>query len=227
MKEVTPVDATTLVEIQLSTLPAYECGAVLFSYLAFPGVDEDDRRRAVHRALCYRVLREMGEEDPCWAWSPQPIKPRYLLLSPDQVRGALRSFDRRPRDRMVAARMAIAFLPQLESGQPPMLPHSVQRRSLKQMAGLVLEDVHMTDVGNVETRVWKPSRPVLHVAVALALLMDDLERAGATTLGPTLLCQSPEFIGQLAHDAERYRKMMISIPRFTPDAKSLIEFQLA
>jgi hypothetical protein len=68
---------------------------------------------------------------------------------------------------MIAARMAYPFLKEAESGKLPALPAGLKRFSLNQMAELVLSDAGQADAENVETRIWRPSRPVIHLATAV------------------------------------------------------------
>jgi hypothetical protein len=91
--------------------------------------------------------------------SPQPIKPVYALRSQCDIDRDLRTLQRRLRDRMIAARMAIGFLKEAVTGEVPKLPANIKRMSVNQMARLVLDDAGYTDPENVETRIWRPSLP--------------------------------------------------------------------
>ena len=62
--------------------------------------------------------------------------------------------------------MAMAFLREVENGVAPKLP-SVKRLSINEMARMVLGDTDDSDPANVETRIWRPSRPVIHLASAV------------------------------------------------------------
>lgn len=226
IQEETSSGAATPVAIPLSTLPVYECGAVLFAYLAFPGANEENRRGDVQAALCHQILWGMGEEDQAWAWSPQTLKPGYLLQTEAEVRASLRTFDRRIRDRLVAARMVMPFILKGDSGRSPKLPKAVRRLSIKQMAELVLPDANTADPENVETRAWKPSLPVLHLAAAVAVVINDVQPRGASKLPIEALCRVPEAVEFIVKEAERYSGILRLMPRFEGIGKSLVLFHL-
>ena len=162
--------------IDLHRFTVYEAGAVLISLLAFPGDSEEEIRAAAHASLCHHALRAVCEFAPDWALHPQPIKPLYALRTSHEVRKDLRTLQRRLRDRMAAGRMAIGFL-RVAISDPTTKP--AQRVSINQMARLVLEDTGQTDPDNVETRVWRPSLPVIHIASAIQLFL----QLAAPTIG--------------------------------------------
>ena len=113
------------------------------------------------------MLRATGESDAGWATSPQTLKPIYLLQTAREINRSFRQIKRRLRDRMVAGRMAYPFLQQANCGEVPKLPAGVKRLSINAMSELVLDDAGQTDPENVETRVWHPSLPVIHLATAV------------------------------------------------------------
>jgi hypothetical protein len=159
-----------VIDFQRSTV--YEAGAALISVLAFPGDNEEERRAAVHATLCHHALRVICAFIPDWALHPQPIKPLYALRTSEEVRRDLRTLQRRLRDRMAAGRMAIGFLKEAVSGGGS---KDERRVSINRMARLVLEDTGQTDPENVETRVWRPSLPVIHIASAMQLYLQHAE----------------------------------------------------
>jgi hypothetical protein len=57
------------------------------------------------------------------------------------------------------------------------LPGGMTRLSLNQLAELVAEDAQQSPE-NVETRIWRPSIPVIHIAAALENIMIDADRLG-------------------------------------------------
>ena len=66
--------------IDFSANDVYECGAVLFSALAVPEPKKEELRARTHAFLCAQTLRAMDELDDNWRWTPQRIKPGYLLI---------------------------------------------------------------------------------------------------------------------------------------------------
>ena len=107
--------------IDFNRLDVCEAGALLVTLLAYPDA-KDEIRGDVHASLCAHALRFRSEIEPEWAIQPQQIKPLYALRSSSICYRALRTLERRVRDRMVAGRMAIAFLKQALPGHPLILP---------------------------------------------------------------------------------------------------------
>jgi hypothetical protein len=103
---------------------------------------------------------------------PQQMKPIYALRSQHENDRFLRTLERRVRDRMVAGRMAIGFLQEAMTGE---VPACLKRLSINGLAQLVLDDVEYTEPENVETRIWRPSLPVIHLASALQLMVHCAE----------------------------------------------------
>jgi hypothetical protein len=114
-------------------LEVYEIGAWLLTRLAFPGETQfQERLSRVHASLCAYALRTKYETDGEWLVAPQPIKPIYALRPQWDIDRDLRTFERRLRDRMIAARMAIGFLKEAVTGEVPNLA-GLARLSINQM----------------------------------------------------------------------------------------------
>jgi hypothetical protein len=228
-KAVLPALGKTTMTIHLidfNRVEVYEAGASLITLLAYPGKSEEEARGAVHASLCYHALRATCELDPTWALSPQRIKPIYALRTPQEVNKDLRTLSRRLRDRMAAGRMAIGFLKEIAAGQLPELPPTIRRLSINQMASLVLEDTGNAEVENVETRVWRPSLPVIHLATATLLLSRFLEpRTGRLDVETFLL--SRELIENVIRAAEKHAALIAQSHRLRIDPDRLIKVRLA
>jgi hypothetical protein len=172
----------TLHFIDFNRLDVYEAGAWLVTRLAYPDAD-DETQGHVHASLCSHALRVRSEIEPDWAIRPQATKPIYSLRSPHDCNRALRTLERRMRHRMVAGRMAIAFLKEALPGHPLILPAGMKRLSINQLAELVLDHSQFTDPDNVETRIWRPSLPVIHLCSAVQIFLSQLE----PEIGPVVL----------------------------------------
>jgi hypothetical protein len=119
-------------QINLEKSAIYECGATLLALLAYPQDDEEDSNRASLHALGLRYQCKMDENEI----TPILIKPVHAFRSEQEIAKDLRTLERRLRDRMVAARMAVPFLQEVELGKTPKLPKSIKRLSLNEMAAL-------------------------------------------------------------------------------------------
>jgi hypothetical protein len=160
--------------IDLKRFELYEVGAALLSVLAYPS-DSEETRAAVHASLCHHALRVRCEVEPDWALFPQRMKPIHALRTAREVNHDLRTLQRRLRDRMAAGRMAIGFLKEAVGGRVSELAPGLARVSINQMARLVIEDTGQTDPENVETRIWRPSLPAIHLASAFQVFLQLAE----------------------------------------------------
>jgi hypothetical protein len=205
-------------------LEVYEIGAWLLTRLAFPGKNESEERFSrVHASLCAHALRTKYETDGEWLVSPQPIKPLYALRPQEDIDRNLRTLERRLRDRMIAARMAIGVLKEAVTGEVPNLP-GLERMSINQMALLVHADAGYTEPENVETRIWRPSLPVIHLATAIQLLL-QLAEPYAGPLGLEALLLDRGIIELVVRTAE-YHRSVISQSRLKIDPEKLISLPL-
>ncbi len=216
------------ISIDFNELEVYKAGAFLLTLLAYPGErDVDEARSSAHKALCSLALQALAQADPVWAETPQPIKPVYILCSDKEIEKNLKALQRRIRDRMAAARMAIAFLKDAETGKPPPLPEGVKRLSINELSRLVLSDTTQSDPENIESRIWRPSRPVIHLAAALQALMQLVARAAGppVTFWNVLLYR--DVLEWVVTEAQRYEELIGKSQRIHIDPNMLIRVRLA
>jgi hypothetical protein len=212
--------------IDFNRLEVYEAGALLVTLLAYPGEskDDDEQRSRVHACLCACTLRARSETDPDWATSPQLVKPIYTLQSERDCVRCLRQLKRRLRDRMVAARMAYPFLREVDTGEAPELPPSVKRLSINAMSELVLEDAGYNEPENVETRIWRPSRPVIHLASAVHGYLHLHAEIEALGLAPLLTRR--DVIEYVIRSAEHCESLVARSRHLRVNADKLIKLRL-
>ena len=211
-------------EINLEKSAIYECGATLLALLAYPQDDEEDSHRAsLYASLCALGLRYQCKMDEI---TPVPMKPVHAFRSEQEIAKDLRTLERRLRDRMVAARMAVPFLQEVELGKMPKLPKSIKRLSLNEMAAFVAGEAGQSDSQNVESRVWRPSLRVIHLAVAALIIGTDHVRAGGTTAMETFLV-SQVFIKAVVKEAEVNEERIAKATRLPLDTSNLIRVRLA
>jgi hypothetical protein len=213
-------------KINLDKSPIYECGATLLALLAYPQDDEEDSHRAsLHASLCAWGLRYQCKMDENEI-TPVPMKPVHAFRSEREIAKDLRTLGRRLRDRMVAARMVVPFLQEVELGKKPKLPKSIKRLSLNEMAVFVAEEAEQSEPQNVESRVWRPSLRVIHLAVAALIIGADHVRAGGTTAMETFLI-SEVFIKAVVKEAEVNEERIAKATRLPLNTANLIRVRLA
>lgn len=182
-----PSPRTLVLDARSQTL--FECGAALLALLAFPSAT-DAGRAEIAASLCASHLRASFEEggDP-----NAPVKAKYAFRDNKAIKRDLKPLRRLVRDRMAAARVAIAFLKRAE-GHRFKLPAGVKRLSVNQLSELVMEDTNQSSPENFETRVWRASLPVIHLAAAVAVAINDRERMGQKKTGYGNLIADVEFL---------------------------------
>jgi hypothetical protein len=213
--------------IDFNRLEVYEAGAMFVTWLAYPGDSEDEIRSRVHASLCNHALRVKCAIEPDWALVPQAIKPIYALRCQRDIKRDLRTLARRLRDRMVAGRMAMAFLKEALGGEVLKLPADLPPRlSINQMAHFVLDDTGHADSKNVETRIWRPSLPVIHLATAVQVWLQVAE-SEKRPLGLEMLLLSRQLIECLVRTAQRHESIIAQSRRRRIDLDRLIKVRLA
>lgn len=205
---------SSIPEIELDLSSVFEAGAVLLALLALPSGSETERGEIV-ASLCKLALKAQHNLNTVESSTAVPMKPLYALRSDDEVGRSLKKIERLLRDRVLAARMAILFLQHAEQGAQRKLPKDVSRLSLNEAANIAIQDMAgkggvtgNEEPGNIETRIWRPSLPVIHLAVALTIAMQEVERAGKgeITIGHVLTHRW--LIERIVVDGSRYTAMI-------------------
>jgi hypothetical protein len=162
--------------LDFSNAETYECGAMLLSVLAYPSVSAAANRRELQRSLCAGYLRAV-HSDQADTTVIIPLKPAYVFRSERTTKKDIKTLERRLRDRAIAAHMFRGFWQQA-AGAVISLPTGMTRLSLNELAEFVAEDAQLSSGENVETRIWRPSIPVIHIAAALENILLDSDRLG-------------------------------------------------
>jgi hypothetical protein len=126
---------------------------------------------------------------------------------------------------MVAGRMAIGFLQEAVTGRVPELPTTIPRVSINQMARLVMSDAGQTDPGNVETRMWRPSRPVIHIASAFQVFL-QLAEPELGPIGLETFLFNRRCIECVFRAAEYHASIIAHSERMPIDSARLVEIRL-
>lgn len=192
--------------LDFSSSEIYECGATLLAVLAYPGVSTRAQRLSLQMSLCADYLRQLhaGETD---ASIILPLKPAYAFRNTQDVRKDIKTLERRLRDRAVAARMFRGFW-QEAAGAEIRLPAGMTKLSLNQVAELVAKDAQQASSENIETRMWRPSIPVIHVAAALENVQLDAERLGEPGFSWGDILISRRLIEEIAAKAENIEEFI-------------------
>jgi len=184
----------------------YECGADLVSLLAFPSASEAERRQSVHASLCHEFLRQFHSNSSNTE-TPILVKPKYAFRSAKEVKKDWKTFERRLRDRLAAGHMAIAFL-QPAYGIKPNLPEGMTKPTIDGMAEQIAEQFGLAEPGNVESRIWRPSLPVAHLAAAFGVAINRGQLAGhpKTSIGDIM--SDASLIEEIVREAALYENII-------------------
>ena len=119
--------------------------------------------------------------------------------------------------------MAIGFFKEALTGE---IPTGIKRVSINGLAQLVLDDVGYTEPENVETRIWRPSLPVIHLASALQLML-HLADPVTGPIGLESLLLGRNVIELLIRTAEYHEALIAQSRHLRVAPESLIRFRLA
>jgi hypothetical protein len=163
-------NAANVCHLDSGRLEPFEIGARLLALVAYPAAEELDGRKEAAEALCAETIRATCAEYPENAPQWREAYPTYSAIDDRETRRRLRTFPRRLNHRMLAARMSLGFLEQGLTGESPRLPDGMQRLSLNELSKLVMVQTHQSHAENIEHRIWRATRPVIHIASAMQVI---------------------------------------------------------
>ena len=151
----------------------YEFGAALL-----PQEKSEVRLGDLHASICARALwvRHLAHPDDTTAIT---AKPQYIFRDTQGIERHVKFVSKRLAEIFVAGRMMIPFLKRATMGEEANLPSDVTILSINRIAAFVLDDAEQSDVSNVKTRYWAPSRSVIHLAVVALIVAQEFKRKQA------------------------------------------------
>jgi hypothetical protein len=200
-------------------LNPFEIGAMLIAILAWPEPHLVEQQMLGAEALCSGWLTEACEMCPEEAPRLKTQFPEYAGVTPKAAKARLRTLRRRLNDRMVAARMARGFMQEALTGHV-VLPATMKQLSVNQLSRLVKTDrPTIDDPEMIERRVWRPSWPVIHLALAFDVLLTKLGADAASFQYPI---DNEGLNAWIIEVAWRHELFVLEDPRFGVSAESLI-----
>jgi hypothetical protein len=214
-----------IVHINISTLPPYEAGAVLLSWLAYPAANDEPSRLGFWAALCRHWIIDFASHNPQWAWNYQPIKPGFFTINEQTSEKVYRAGFKRIHHRLVAGHRYVA---------PFLVEQHLQRKvsvggfktTVNNMTALASLDLDVSnDAENIKRRYFVPCKPVLHVAVAVKQLFQSLSgNDDQGKLGELLInSHNIEVAVRLAED---FRPMILRLKDIEIEDEQTIQFVL-
>lgn len=191
--------------IDFDKLESYEIAALLFALLsAPPSVASDKEFNDYYFGLVSDFLHLKIHNDPEWAQISQNIKPYYLSISSDKAARIAVKSDKKIQNRLNAAHIAIQKL--IEVAHPEKLNHINYDLSLNKMIENLDQFEGIKDLDNFETRVWRTSIPIIHLAVALAIIMNDASVNFGIRLDYNSFYEDKSLTKRLIDEAKKYAK---------------------
>lgn len=143
----------------------FETGARFFATLAFPASTEEQARVDAERAWIASWLHEQNRVDGTEEPFIEKRLNELVCLDPSWARQKLRTARRRLRDRGEAARLTRPWVRELTNLEPHRAVEGIKRFTMRQIALHLCND-NDDAAHNFQKRIWRPSRPVLHYAIA-------------------------------------------------------------
>jgi hypothetical protein len=219
-----------IIAIKVTSLPVYEAGAVFLVYLAHPGVDHETKRTRLYRALCREAIMQLAVADAEFAWKPQALKPGFFLMGDGEAHRVLKEGSNRIKDRMVTgAWRLLPFIEQRQTGVE--ITVEGLRLTAENTAVFAAGDLGWKagegNEPNVRTRVFRPTRPVIHAAAALAkvhLLWRQHFPRQPFTVG--YLLRDRLLLEMIVRLAESYRELLPTLATLRIGAAETVQFML-
>ena len=146
-----------------------ETGARFFATFALPGVDEAEARQDAAAAMVTSYLHAANRIDQTEAPFLDSRLNAFAQRSPEWAKPVFNAVKRRLRYRLLLARGLRPWILQ-GLGQAPKTVPTIKKFTQRQIS-LFLNGNDAQRADNFQKRVWRPSRPVIHVAVACDLAL--------------------------------------------------------
>lgn len=204
-------------------------GAKLLSYVVHfkTNPQEEQERLRIERAIGFEALRRGGKLKGLG--KSQIPAPLHYISQPEAERNrALRKVDTELKRRRTAARIAKPFLLQVAVETQLNLEAEGQTvpLTIKALSELYQRDAGESEATNVQSRAWRPSFPVLHMAIALEMLV-SMSREEGYALSVFEHTLAPGFAKRMLAVGQGAAKLIVLAPELQGAASQLIRFRAA
>ena len=197
-----------------------ETGARFFAALAFPGVDEAEAQQDAAAALVASYLHAANRIDQTDVPFLDSRLNAFAQRSPEWAKPVFNAVKRRLRYRLLLARGLRPWILQ-GLGQAPKAVPTIKKFTQRQIS-LFLNGNDAQRADNFQKRVWRPSRPVIHVAAACDLAL--CETGGEQTVFSVNLAEVKTIEG-LVECSQRVKTLVCRDPRFRVTDDDLLHFE--
>ena len=216
-----------IIEVPISRMEEHERMAFLFAHLAYPEPEADMQRHEITAIICNMAILQTAADEPSSAYMHCLTKPAHLSIPHVRLPRIHKSFNRKMRSRQIAASMAIPFIQEVIKGVPFKSPeHHRRRLSLMLMAELCSREEGEKEPGNVYSRAWKPSIPVLHLALAMLFESNLLNPLDVNLSTLRLKARDPEAAKVIVDASNKYADIIECIPKLRAASSRILRFRL-
>jgi hypothetical protein len=216
------------IEIVLTELDPYSAGPTFFAAIAYPDPKDKLERSRFMQAISRHTLEKRIELHSEWAQTPQLIRPAYFSGPEKLIDACLRRGNKKLKHRLAAAQFILMpHLRAIDTGHLEKVGGF--EPTVNNMAHQILDfmDWHGDSASTVKSKIWKPSRPVVHAAAALVVWHQVLwEKWGRN---PNVdkqfaLCILPQYVEEVVQISEEFRAQLSDIKQFTIRDDETIKF---
>jgi hypothetical protein len=205
---------------------AFEWSALLLTVLAFPEEEPPEAlMKSCFCSLCASAIAEDVFRHPERV-NVKGMKPAYGFCDKHRIDRDLRQLEKRVADRMLAAKMVKPFIPEASTGESPVRRLGMKRLSLAQMAEVVLSESRESELKNLLSRIWRPSRPVIHLAAATRSALEAQNPCDKTLLTVHRILSDSAVLDLILRNAEEMVPLLAN-SRARVDVESLIRLRAA
>jgi hypothetical protein len=220
------------IEITVCKTEWYLAGAQLVSTLAYPDQRDIRERSRFRHALIRWALEWRMRKDPNWRNELQLIRPAYFSGADRELDAIVRRGNKRFEERRVAAFfLAVPHFNAVQSGKSrpeqwhESLPPTVENMSMLAVDYLKLKE---GSVSTFKSRIWAPSKPVIHAATAW--LSWELKYSRSEERDPQVnermaVMTMPECAAQIVAISEDLRGMLSHITQFKINESETVKFE--
>jgi hypothetical protein len=146
-----------------------ETGARYFAAYAFPGKDEQGTRNDAASAWVGTYLHEQNRIDGCEGSFAESGLNEFAAMTPVWCKAQIRTARRRLRDRSRAAQAVRPWIGDIMNHPHPPMPEI--RKFTQRQISLFLNGDRVEKAAIFQKRVWRPCRPVMHLASACDIML--------------------------------------------------------
>jgi hypothetical protein len=216
------------IEITLSELDPYISGAQFHAVVAYPHPLDKNEREKFAQAIVRWTLERRMELHSEWAQDFQLIRPAYFSGSEKEHDSILKRGMKRLEHRLAAAQFIVMpHLRAIDTGRPQKVDGFVPTvNNTTILAGAYL-GMKSGSQATVKSKVWKPSKPVVHAACAYVvwhqILWDKWGRNPKADKELAFLIL-PEMVEEVVEIAEIFRGQLADISQFKIQDNETIRF---